>query len=351
MKKNRIAVIVLLLLTGISLWIVFQEKSGTISGEQKDFAVEDTASITKIHMKDKAGKEVTLERAGDRWIVNGKYNARPDGINLLLSTVRALKVRNPAPKRAQNTIVKDLATGAKKISIYSGDKLIKAYYMGTETQDMEGNYMLMVDPETGENADMPFVVHIPGFQGYLSPRFFLGEQEWRDREVFRYKYADLKSIKVDYYNSQDSSFVINSLGDNTFELLDAKGNRIADFDTAEVRQYVSYYYRLDYEGIDNIPERTRDSLLLSNWVVTISVTDAKNAIRTLRCYLKTPKSPDMTDRQGLPLKYDVDRMWAVVNGNEKEIVAIQYYVFGKTFVPIHRFFKRKHMKAPVSVKK
>src|SRR5688572_5046594 len=194
MKKNRIAIILVLVLGSISMWMVLSKKSGTIDEEMKDFAVEDTASVTRIHMKDKAGKEVNLEKVEPgKWMMNGKYVARNDGINLLLNTIKALKVRNPVGKRAQNTVVKDLATGAKKIEIFSGDELLKAYYMGTETQDMEGNYMLMIDVESGENAEMPFVVHIPGFQGYLSPRFFLGQQEWRDREVFRYKYSDLKS--------------------------------------------------------------------------------------------------------------------------------------------------------------
>lgn len=344
-KKNRIAIILVLVLSSVSLWMILTNKSGTLNEDMKNFAVEDTASITKIHMRDKAGKEVMLEKMEPgKWKVNGKYIARNDGINLLLHTMRALRARNPVGKRAQNTVIKDLATGAKEVKIYSGETLIKDYFIGTETQDMEGNYMLLVDIESGENYELPFVVHIPGFQGFLTSRFFLAEQEWRDREVFRYKYADFKSVKVEYFHSKDSGFTINSLGENKFELLDAAGNKIPDFDTNEVRQYVSYFYRLDYEGVDNVKENVRDSLLMSNWVVTISCTDLKNEVRSLRCYLKKPKSPEQTDTEGMPLKYDLDRMWAVLNGNEKEIMAIQYFVFGKTFVPLHRFYKKKGKK-------
>ena len=199
MKKNRVAAILVILLGSASTWLILHNTKSTIKEELKDFAVADPTVITEIHMKDKANKEVTLEKQPDRtWKVNGKYPARPDVIRTLLYTIKSIRVRNPVGKRALENVVKELATGSIKIEIFQDDKLIKEYYVGGETQDDEGTYMLLQNPETGLNSSVPFVVSIPGFNGYVSGRYFTDENDWRARNVFKYAWNQIKTINVDY---------------------------------------------------------------------------------------------------------------------------------------------------------
>jgi hypothetical protein len=49
----------------------------------------------------------------------------------------------------------------------------------------------------------------------------------------------------------------------------------------------------------------------------------------------------MTDEQGNPQLEDKDRMYAVMNGNDKEVFLIQYFVFGKLFMPTSYFLHKK----------
>jgi hypothetical protein len=341
MKRNRVAIALVLILGITSAVLIMYNTNSTIRPELKDFAIRDTSAITKIHLKDKANKEVTLEKVpGGKWKLNGKYYARQDAVQTLLYTMMAIKVRNPVGKRAMENVIKQLASGSTKVDIYEGDKLVKSYYVGGETQDDEGTYMLMVDAETGQNSSAPFVLSIPGFNGYVSGRYFTSEKDWRDKTVFNYHWSDIKSIQVEYSEKKEASFTLNVNSENSFEVLDAAGNKLSNLDTAKIRSYIGYYYNIQYEGIETIRPSEKDSVMRQGWVHAITVTGVDGKKTTLRTYHKPPPSEGMTDNEGKPLNEDMDRMFAVMNDNKDEVLVVQFYVFGKLFMPSSHFVKK-----------
>ncbi len=54
---------------------------------QYDFAIKDTAAITRIVIRDKKPSEVLLERSSQGWLVNGVFPVRKDAIEVLLETL------------------------------------------------------------------------------------------------------------------------------------------------------------------------------------------------------------------------------------------------------------------------
>ena len=52
-KKNRIAIILVIIMGSLTFWFVSNNRKGTLSAEMKNFAVKDTASINKIFLADK----------------------------------------------------------------------------------------------------------------------------------------------------------------------------------------------------------------------------------------------------------------------------------------------------------
>ena len=176
MKKNRLAIIMVVLLGFFSFWFIINKQKGTIKETLKDFAVADTASINKIFIADKSGNTITLDRkTAGSWMVNGKYPVRMDVINTLLYTIKRIDIKEPIGKKAQDNVIKRLAAKAVRCEIYQHDKLVKAYYVGTETHDQLGTYMIMMDPETMLPSAKAFVTYIPGFDGYLTTRYFTSE--------------------------------------------------------------------------------------------------------------------------------------------------------------------------------
>lgn len=207
MKKTSSLIIALLvLLVGISIYI-YRSKSGltTVDEEDRNFRYKDTAEITRIFLADKDGNKSDLKRTKKGWVVNDKYNCRSDAILNLLEVIKLVEVKMPVAKNARENVIKYMSAQSIKVEIYSGEELVKQYYVGHETEDSEGSYMLLSDPETGKNFKDPYVCFIPGFKGFLMPRFITNENEWRDRLVMNYIPPQIKQIKVQLFNAPADS--------------------------------------------------------------------------------------------------------------------------------------------------
>ncbi|MGZ4061153.1 MAG: hypothetical protein ACXVPU_19130, partial [Bacteroidia bacterium] len=113
MKRNRIAIILVIILGSASFWYIVNNRKSTLNAEMRNFAVADTASITKIFLADKEGRTITLERHPEgNWTVNQKYAVRMDALQTLLETIKRVDVKEPVGKKAQDNVIKRLAAKA-----------------------------------------------------------------------------------------------------------------------------------------------------------------------------------------------------------------------------------------------
>ncbi len=341
MKKSlyTIAAILLLLLV---YWLIKGEPASTISKKEANFAVKDTANITKIFLADKANHSVLLTRRkdGKGWLVNESKPANQDVMNLFLENLTLLKVKAPVAKAQQKTVFKSMAASAVKIEIYgikyrihlSGswkffpyETQTNVYYVGGPTPNNHGSYMLM------EGAKRPFVVHILGLNGYVSPLFTPLAYKWRSHTIFHTRFQDIASIKVEFPKQPSESYeVLNRDGEFALKSLQT-GEILPAYDTLKMYNLVTAFADVRFEAFRNdLPEK--DSILQTTPEHIITLTD-----RNRQSYqVKTFASPDLRNRPGdpdNPLTYDVDRMYAEVNHGE-DFVLIQYYVFDKLIKPL-----------------
>ena len=161
--KNNILIFIAIFLSAVSAYLYFAEERGTIRQELKDFAVDDTASITKIFLADKVKHSVTLTRIKQCHLeVDNKYRASKDLVDVLIKTIKTIEVKSPVARDARDNVIKRLSTGAIKVEIYQGeDTPSKVYYVGGATKSTMGTYMLL------ENSTEPFIMHIPYFYGLI----------------------------------------------------------------------------------------------------------------------------------------------------------------------------------------
>jgi len=339
MKQNRLIIIGTVFLVLIAIYIlVFKQDTSTIAAEVRDFAVEDTATINKIFLVDKGNNHVLLKKIKiGEWQLNNTYTARKDAVDMLLYTIKNIEVKSPVSKKARENVIKNLASGAVKIEIYQADKLTKVYYVGGETQDQLGTYMLLANAETGKNYSMPFIMYIPGFDGYLTSRYFTIEADWREHTVFKYTPPQLKTVKLEYPKNPELGFEINILGGNTFTVTSLLTKKLwNNFDTLAVKKYLSYYQDVQFEVFENALNKAfKDSLLRSipTHIVTVTTTNAE--IIKVKTFSKAAAEGSQ-DIQGNSIKYDPDKMYALIN-NGKDVVLIQQYAFGKIFQAINYF--------------
>ena len=62
MKKFIPYIIIIILLSGVTVWLILNRNSGTFDKEQNAFAVPDVASITKISFADVKQQRVDLTK-------------------------------------------------------------------------------------------------------------------------------------------------------------------------------------------------------------------------------------------------------------------------------------------------
>lgn len=257
--------------------------------------------------------------------------------------MKDLAVRQPVAKAAIENVSKQLATTATKVEIFQGEKLIKKYYVGGDTQDGLGTYMLLSDVETNKNSTMPFVMHIPGFNGFLSVRYFLEEELWRDRSIFSHYPDEISYIKVDYMRSPDSSFTVFLSDRNDISITDSKSNPLNEFDTLKAKRYITYYTNIQYEGIvNNMRPSYKDSVLAKGMVHTITLKEKNGKIHTVKTFAKPANPERINPATNKPYEEDPEHMFALIN-DDKDMVSIQYYVFGKLFVSTS-WFKKTNVK-------
>lgn len=337
MKNNKFLLATLLILVAIAAYYFISKSSGTLKNELKDFAIADTASIDKIFISDYTGAKVTLTRGEKYWIVDGAHKARPESIQLLITTFSQIAVKSPVPKAAINNVIKDIATKGIKVEIYQGsNKPTKVYYFGGTTQDLLGTYMVLEN--NGEKSSVPFIMCVPGFNGYLSARFYSNPLQWRDAAIFTYQPDEIKSIEVTYFEKPEESFKIEK-NLNQITLIDGQTNTpIQKFDTNKVYKYLGLFEKVYYEMVvsEELKPLKQDSVRKTNPFFTIKLTDVYGK-STKIVALHMPNYKQVLDDEGNPYPYDLDRMYGILN--DDLLLYIQFHTFDVITLPKQMFLK------------
>jgi hypothetical protein len=225
--------------------------------------------------------------------------------------------------------VRMLATRNTKVEVYHKKKLLKTIYVGGPTQDQMGTFMML------EGSSVPFVVHIPGFTGYLSTRFFIDEKGWKSTEIFSYNFNDIKVISVTNPENPLASFVLTSSGNNQYSLTSPEGRIFpGTLDTVGVRFYISQFEKVSFEFFaDSTTQVTRDSLLNTTPYRILTLQDRSGVTRKVVAWKRSGKGK--LDNDGNPLLFDDERLWAQID--DKLWVVIQFYVFNSLFANSFNF--------------
>lgn len=345
--KNKKLIIIAIILIPVAWWILTQNDNSTLKENESEFAINDTAAVTKIFIADKKNNSVLLERSSEGWLLNGKYATNPRLVDFLLETIRRLQVKSPVPKAARNNIVKRMASIGIKVEIYQQayrinffdkyrmfpyEKLSKVYYVGDVTPNNLGTYMLI------EDAPEPYVIHIPGFRGFLTPRYSPLPDDWKSHTVFNHNLADIASVTMEFLEIPEESFKVDiSDSDGSYKLTKLINNEsITRFDTLRLLNFLTSFSDLRYETrLNNLMSPVIiDSITQSDPLFAVTLVDDKNDTTFILTFNKETLSQEIKDEtynQLIP--EDRDRFYALINDDE-DFVLMQYYVFDKILHPL-----------------
>ena len=351
MKKNKILILLILLLVILAAVFVIGNKNSTLKDSESGFAVNDTATITKIFIADMNVDAVLLERNSAGWVLDGKHVANTRMVDVLLETLKRIKVKSPVSLASRDNVLRRLSTIGIKVEVYQNvyrinlfdkiklfehEKLTRVFYVGDHTQDNLGTYMLM------EDADNPYIVYLPHFRGFLSMRFSPRPDDWKSHVIFHHKLANIKSVSVTHTRKPENSFkvdVSDVLGNYNMTALSGDV-KVTNYDTLRLLNFLTSFRDLRYESrLNNLLSPVKiDSVLNSSSLYEISLLDSDNNTTYIKMFEKKSATPEDT---GLPLSQiptDYDRMYALIN-DEEDFVLIQFYVFDKVLYPLS-FYRR-----------
>ncbi len=118
MKRNKIIIVIILILVVLAVVFFAGNRYSTLEDRESNFSVSDTATITKIFIADKSENSVLLTRNNSGWIVNGEYPANTRLVDILLGTIKKLKVKTPVSLSAHDNVVRRMSAISKKVEIY-----------------------------------------------------------------------------------------------------------------------------------------------------------------------------------------------------------------------------------------
>lgn len=279
----------------IVLLILALKKNSNTSSlrvDKRQFAIEDTTSINQITLQNRNLEKIKLYRDKDEkeWILNDSIKANQYLINLLLKTIKEIRIKSPIARAALPNIIKRMAIQHTKVEIWVNKKKKHVIYIGGETPDQLGTYMMI------EGAIEPYVVHIPGFNGYLSSRFSCKTHLWRSKELFH------DNIQFAEYTLQSETI---------------KTNFIISNHNIKYLQNIyceSYLINHDQFNIDEIKNRTP--------FCSIQIKTVDDKKQTLFCIRKKP----VNKQKYIEHQYDRERFYGIINNT---IMLIQYQQFNE----------------------
>jgi len=314
MPKKQLFYLSLIILMAALIWFLSANKKSTISVEN-NFAISDTASVSKIFIADRNGTTITLSRNEKNWVINNKYGVRKDAINTILTTINQIRIQRPVSKNAIDNVIKNLATTGIKIEIYTNQYTPnKTYTIGSSTANHLGTYMFLAGSKT------PFIVHIPSFNGFLSPRYGIqgnkiSEKDWRTTNIFSLKAEKISRVIVNHIQQPEKSF---SLTTDSLILRNNLGNEVS-FNQEKVLQLLNAFKLLNCESYKDEKEKIEFATPLHELILN---TD------TLRTYA-IGNGKVIKDKKD---NFTVKRMYATLNNGE--LMIIQDYVFNKVLITI-----------------
>lgn len=353
MKKNKnIIIIIAVAVVGLVALLVAKHGAKDATFDQ-DFHVEDIDAVTKIYLADKQNNHVLLQRVADSthdtmWTVDTLYPASQPMVDLLLETLHDMRIRQQVNKNAVPQAIKVLSARAIKVEVYQKkyfinwfggkfklfphEKLTVTYHVGHETQDMMACHIF----REGDKA--PYIIHIPGFRGYLTPRFVTDPMAWRSHTIVHWDIHHIQSVELDVTADPAESFAVRRQGEGFGFELTQSHTMVPNFDTARVAQMLSCFSNLNFdEFAANVPNSNMDTSFNAGPRTILRITNTNGVTREVKTYLKYTNLDDMEVMQDTSLyeMFDVNRLYAIVDN--KDTVLLQYFVFDNILQPASYF--------------
>jgi hypothetical protein len=173
------------------------------------------------------------------------------------------------------------------------------------------------------------VVFLPRLRGFIYSRFSTNIDDWRDHTIFKTPIQDFESVKVEFMEEPEESYIVKTDEKGDFKMTSLNGEPI-QYDTLRLLQFVSSFKDIRYESILNnkLEPEYVDSVTSQPVAHIITLKEQDGDEFVVQTYRKGGFS-ELYNEDGVALEpFDLDRLYAYINEGE-DFVLIQYFVFDK----------------------
>ncbi len=297
---------------------------------EADFAIENTEDIGKIFLASRIrGTQFLLERKEDHWYVNDSIRIYPEIITNLLSAMKSMRIKYRPGAAAVPNIAKELAADQVKTEIYDRDgKLMKSYYVGGETSDARGTYMIM------EGSETPFVMEIPYLSGSFKVRYDLSIYDLTDKAYIRTDPENINFVSIEYPTRRDQSFKLDLTGAKPvvtpFYPTTKPINK--EVSAGNVEAYLLNFDKVVAESLVK-NEMGKDRFTDAVPFATVNIGYKDGSSQEVIYYTKETYDPMTGDKLTA-----IEKLTAAVDGVYNPMYLVQYYFTKKIFLGYPSFF-------------
>ena len=170
-----------------------------------------------------------------------------------------------------------------------------------------------------KNNKTPYAIHIPGFNGFLSPRYgvqnnILNQNLWRSTKVFDLNSNEIKKIKYSNLIDSKNSYWLTCY---PVKVRDFNNNYI-NYNNIKVQKLLNSFKKINCEAFKKNKKRIANSKQIEELIINND---------TLRTYqISDSLSISREDN------FNVKRKFATLNNGD--LMLIQDYVFNKILISI-----------------
>jgi hypothetical protein len=336
--QKTILYLAILAILGFGVWFfLFSDKSGQLfSPSDAAFTIRDTGSIGKIFISANDNPNtITLERKSEGWVLNNKYPVLQSTLRQLLRTLYQQKAAHPVPDNNRDGVIRSLIGGGIKTEVYDRDgNKMRTFFVGGEVVGFAGTAMLMA------GSERPYVVQIPGFDGYLTTRYTTDLNQWRDRIVFDLEPDQIEQVSIRYAQEPLNSFTLTQQDGKVSVALDTALHYNMPLNERRARGYLTFFSKIYSEGfatgmigldslVSNMPEKATIDLRGKGGY--------HQQVKIIYFPIDRRSKQAHYDASSLDDNFHADRYFAILNGG-KDTATVQVPTFEKIFRRGYEFF-------------
>lgn len=198
-KRNIRLLLILTLMVLAIIWLGYSDKARDNSGIARNlFKLAQQQEITDVFLTGHAS-QIHFKYRDGRWRLNDSLYLDKSMRDVFFSVVSQVEVARPVPQAQRDSVVNVVKEQGVDVRITFGEQDILHYKVGGNKKD-EISWMMGDD-------EVPYLVHIPGYQSFIAGMFMVPEIDWRSRFLVNRNFAMIGEIRIDY-PEPDQGFVL-----------------------------------------------------------------------------------------------------------------------------------------------